>query len=97
MAALFPSKSCLHILNIRARSRLTSYQSLSGTGINNLSFTIRYAARALVGPDGFLIYNPFLLIALWGLVLELRPGRPFFYEALIVFYSGGHVSERTTS
>jgi hypothetical protein len=69
---------------------LGSAQKLSGMGMNDLGFTLKYALRALLGPNGFLIYNPFSLIALWGLMRELRPNRAFFYEALIVC-SGGLV------
>jgi hypothetical protein len=67
---------------------LDSAEKLSGMGVNGLGFTMKYALRALLGPNGFLIYNPFSLIALWGLIRELRPKSPFFYEALIVC-SGG--------
>jgi len=63
---------------------LTSSQKLSGTGLNDPGFVVEYAAQALLGPNGFLIYNPFLLIALWGLIRELHPARPFLYEAIVV-------------
>jgi hypothetical protein len=37
---------------------------LSGIQTNAVAFTLRYALLTLVGPMGFLIYNPFLLIAI---------------------------------
>lgn len=63
---------------------LGSAQKLSGMEANNLGFVLMYALRALLGPNGFLIYNPLLPVALWGLARELRYGRPFFPEAAVI-------------
>jgi hypothetical protein len=57
---------------------------LSGMQINSILFSLKYGLLVLVGPKGFLIYNPILWIALWGLVRTLRHRGPFFYEAIIV-------------
>jgi hypothetical protein len=51
---------------------------------NGLRLFLSYGATALLGPRGFLVYNPFLFIAIPYLVGELRPGRPFRREAAAV-------------
>jgi hypothetical protein len=57
---------------------------LSGTATNSASFTIAYATMMLVGPRGFLIYNPFLLIALPALAGAIRRRTMFANEALAI-------------
>jgi hypothetical protein len=57
---------------------------LSGIRVNDLDFFRIYAVRSLIGPRGFLLYNPFLVIAIWGLVREIRLKGRFFQEALAV-------------
>jgi hypothetical protein len=37
-----------------------------------------------LGPKGFLLYNPIIAIALWGLVRAIREKRRFFYEGIVV-------------
>ena len=44
----------------------------------------RQALSALVGPKGFLLYNPIIAIALWGLVRAIRDQGRFYYEAIVV-------------
>jgi hypothetical protein len=59
-------------------------ERLSGMNSNGVQFLLPYAFQTLIGPKGFLIYNPFLAIALWGLTREIwRKGR-FFYEGVAV-------------
>src|ERR1700733_6724110 len=57
---------------------------LSGMEINSASFSFKYGLLVLVGPKGFLIYNPILWIALWGLVRAIRRRGPFFDEAIVI-------------
>ena len=57
---------------------------LSGVKINDLPFFLRYSLSALLGGRGFLLYNPLLFIALPGLAQEIRGGRRFKQEALVV-------------
>jgi hypothetical protein len=57
---------------------------LSGMHVNDLKFVLTYALFAFVGSKGFLLYNPFLAIALWGLVRVIRQRGPFFYEGIVV-------------
>jgi hypothetical protein len=60
-------------------------EQLSGVAINHPGFAFRYALTCLAGPNGFLIYNPLLLIALFCAVRLVAAGRPFWKEALLVF------------
>ena len=57
---------------------------LSGIHANNAQFAVTYALSALVGPKGFLLYNPIIAIALWGLVRAIRDQGRFYYEAIVV-------------
>jgi hypothetical protein len=57
---------------------------LSGMHANSVAFTFGYALSALVGPKGFLLYDPIIAIALWGLVRAIRDKGRFFYEAIVV-------------
>ena len=45
---------------------------LSGMVANDLTFSASYAFLTLFGPKGFLIYNPLVLVASWGLVQAIR-------------------------
>lgn len=58
--------------------------NLTGGEINHGIFLAKYAFHMLIGTRGFLIYNPFTLIAIPLLLLELRPGRRFAREARTV-------------
>jgi hypothetical protein len=58
--------------------------NLSGMRTNDAKFVFEYAVLVLVGPKGFLLYNPILWVALWGLVHTMRRKGPFFYEAVVV-------------
>jgi hypothetical protein len=60
---------------------------LSGMVAHDLPSSAKYAFLTLVGPKGFLIYNPFLMIAMWGLVHAIRQRDKFFWEA--IFIAGG--------
>jgi hypothetical protein len=62
-----------------------SGMSLSGTEVNGVATATCYALQTLLGDKGFLLYNPFLLIALWGLWRELRHNGPFFREGVAIF------------
>jgi len=57
---------------------------LSGMHINNVFFALTYAFSTLLGPKGFLLYNPLLVIALWGLVRTLRTKGRFFQEGVVI-------------
>lgn len=57
---------------------------LSGMHSNNVQFALTYAWFALLGPSGFLLYDPLMAIALWGLVRTIRARDAFFYEGLVV-------------
>ena len=57
---------------------------LSGTHANDLDFFRTYAVRSLVGPRGFLLYNPLLVIAIWGIGRTIWRKGPFFYEAVTI-------------
>jgi hypothetical protein len=57
---------------------------LSGMRTNSLWFILRYGLLVLIGPKGFLIYNPILWVALWGLVQSLRRKGLFFREAIVI-------------
>lgn len=57
---------------------------LSGMRSNTAQFAFTYALSALLGPKGFLLYNPIIAIALWGLVRVIREKGRFFYEAIVV-------------
>jgi hypothetical protein len=58
--------------------------SLSGMNANDPGFLGSYALQTLIGEKGFLVYNPFLGLALWGLGREIvRKGR-FRYEAIAI-------------
>jgi hypothetical protein len=60
---------------------------LSGMVTHDLTFSANYAFLTLFGPKGFLIYNPLLFIASWGLVHAIRQRDKFFWEA--IFITGG--------
>ena len=57
---------------------------LSGVHSNSAQFALGYAFSALVGPKGFLLYDPIIAIALWGLVRVIREKGHFFYEGIAV-------------
>lgn len=65
----------------------TGSDQLSGMVANDLTFSATYAFLTLFGPRGFLVYNPLLFIALWGLVRAIRQRGAFFWEG--IFIAGG--------
>jgi hypothetical protein len=68
---------------------IDSNEQLSGMSVNGAKFALPYAFLLLIGPRGFLLYNPFLWIALWGLVRTMRQKGRFFHEAIIVAAGSG--------
>jgi hypothetical protein len=62
---------------------------LSGMHINTPSFALTYGLLALVGPKGFLLYNPICAIALWGLARTIRQRGLLFHEAVVVASGSG--------
>ena len=62
----------------------TGSDGLSGMNRNSAGFAASYGVLTLVGPRGFLLYNPFLWIAIPGLVRAIRTRSEFFHEALLV-------------
>jgi len=57
---------------------------LSGISANDPGFFIDYAWGCLFGRNGFVLYNPLLLIAVPMLVMEIRRRGPFRREAVAV-------------
>jgi len=57
---------------------------LSGMRVNTAGFAFTYGLSALFGSKGFLLYNPVLAIALWGLFRAIREKGPFYYEAIVI-------------
>jgi hypothetical protein len=57
---------------------------LSGMHANSAQFIFAYALAALVGPKGFLLYNPLMVLAIWGLVRVIRHRGRFFYEGIVI-------------
>jgi len=57
---------------------------LSGIRPNSFGFICSYAVLTLVGPKGFLLYDPFLFVAIWGLVRSIRRSGPFASEGVAV-------------
>ena len=51
---------------------------------NGVAFTLRYALLTLIGPMGFLIYNPLLLIAIWCCLKNVSAKSRFQAESLCV-------------
>jgi hypothetical protein len=60
---------------------------LSGMVANDLTFGASYGLLTLLGPKGFLLYNPLLFIATGGLVHAIRQRGRFFWEG--IFIAGG--------
>lgn len=54
---------------------------LSGLVVNSPSFFVMYTFESFFGPKGFLLYNPFLLLALPLFFAAMRRGRPLAIEA----------------
>jgi hypothetical protein len=57
---------------------------LSGISANDPGFFVSYAWGCLFGRNGFVLYNPLLLIAVPMLVQEIRRRGPFWREAVAV-------------
>jgi hypothetical protein len=81
--SIFPVQIVRHYFQYPGSPWLNSDQ-LSGIRLNDLDFFRTYAVRSLVGPRGFLLYNPFLVIAIWGLTREILRKGSFFYEAVTI-------------
>jgi hypothetical protein len=60
-------------------------ESLSGVKRNDFAFAVRYGWSCLFGRNGFLLYDPLLLIALYQGVQLILARKPFWREALLVF------------
>jgi hypothetical protein len=60
---------------------------LSGMDVNDLTFSAKYALLTLFGPKGFLIYDPLLFVASWGLIHAIRQRDRFFWEG--IYITGG--------
>ena len=60
---------------------------LTGMSANQGFFLLNYSFTCLLGPKGFLLYNPLLFIALPYLLRETRKGQSFRSEAIIISIS----------
>jgi hypothetical protein len=58
--------------------------NLSGMRANDTRFVATYSMSMLIGAKGFLLYDPFLFIAIWGLVHAVRQKGAFMYEGLVI-------------
>lgn len=63
---------------------LNGPEALSGVKNNSPSFALRYGFNCLFGAQGFLIYDPLLLIALWYLVRRIANRGLLWVEGAIV-------------
>jgi hypothetical protein len=61
-----------------------AYEQLTGTGWNSLGFALRYGFLCLLGPRGFLIYNPLVWIALYGMARTIARRQAFWREAIAI-------------
>lgn len=61
-----------------------SSEHLSGISRNSLGFALRYGWLCLFGRNGFLLYDPLLLIALYQGIRLIAARRSFWREALLV-------------
>jgi len=60
------------------------FGTLSGTEVNSLSQTAVYGLGLLLGPKGFLLYNPLLWLSFAGAVSAARRGERFWKEARVI-------------
>jgi len=60
------------------------YHRLTGAAWNSWAIALRYAMELLIGPHGFLIYNPLAWLALYGVVQTVRRRDPWSCEAAAV-------------
>jgi hypothetical protein len=58
--------------------------SPSGLHFYNFTFVVGYAFVALIGWKGFFVYNPFLVIASWGLGRTIRNRAIFYREGICI-------------
>lgn len=63
---------------------LTGQEALSGVKYNSPGFALRYGLNCLFGVQGFLIYDPLLLIALWYLVRRIASRGLLWAQGAIV-------------
>jgi hypothetical protein len=61
-----------------------THEKLTGGQLNSLEFALRYGFLCLFGPHGFLIFNPLIWIAIWGLVRTIRHRLQFWCEAVAI-------------
>ena len=57
---------------------------ISGVGVNSAATTAKYATLLLLGPSGFLLYNPFVIIGCVGLAQIIRKRSQLWPEAVAV-------------
>jgi hypothetical protein len=57
---------------------------LSGMKVHHMGFILHYAFRSLFGPAGFVLYNPFIFVALFGCWRVLKRHEQFWPECLCV-------------
>lgn len=62
-------------------------QELSGIKANGIVFSLTYAAETLLGPSGFLLYNPFLFVAIFGCSVVIKRREKLWHECLCVVIS----------
>lgn len=67
----------------------TSKDELTGIKINDPAFACKYALLCLMGPNGFLLYDPLLFIALYYAIRLAVRGGPFWKEAALVLLLSG--------
>jgi hypothetical protein len=65
-------------------SLFASPERLAGLRVNRGTFLLEYSFDLLLGPRGFLLYNPLLFVAIPGLVRELVSRRPFRAESATI-------------
>lgn len=70
-----------------AGSAWSNSSSVSGVRANSFIFSLKYGLACLVGPRGFLWYNPLLIIILPLLVRNSRSGRHLHHENLVILTS----------
>jgi hypothetical protein len=82
---LRPAAAHAELFNYPGSYWTQSSEHLSGIVRNDFSFAMRYAWRCLAGPDGFLLYNPLLVIALYQGFRLIIGRKAFWREALLAF------------
>ncbi len=57
---------------------------LSGTGFRGIGHTLRYGQDLLFGGNGFLVYNPLLLLAIWEAAKTILKRERYWREAVAI-------------